>query len=171
MELRIGQTWSGEPLPAEEEATLIQSWEDNDLVLRVEAPLADDPAPKQPPGPVWGLWEYEVVELFLVGEDGRYTEIELGPHGHHLVLRLQGVRRIVEQELPIHFEAMRREDRWTGTARVPRRLLPNPIQRLNAYAIRGTGRQRCFMAWSPVPGEEPDFHRIGLFPFWEDAQR
>ena len=171
MELRVAQTWKGEPLSREDTATLHLSWEGDDLVLRVEAPFADDPAPESPPGPVWGLWDYEVVELFLVGEKDRYTEIELGPHGHHLVLRLDGVRRIVERELAIDFETMRHDGQWTGTARVPRQLLPDPIQRLNAFAIRGTGRQRRFMAWSAVPGDAPDFHRIRLFPFWEEVQR
>ena len=171
MELKIAQTWDGEALSPEETARLILGWEDEDLVVRVEAPFSDDPAPDHPPGPVWQLWEHEVVELFLVGEGERYTEIELGPHGHHLVLRLEGVRTIVQQELPIHFEAMRHEASWSGVARIPRGLLPNPIERLNAFAIRGTGAQRRYMAWSPVPGEAPDFHRIGLFPAWGEVQR
>lgn len=171
MELRIAQTWDGEPLSEQESAAVVLSWEGEHLVVRVEAPFAGDPAPNQPPGALWQLWEYEVVELFLVGAGERYTEIELGPHGHHLVLKLEGVRTIVAQELPIDFEAMRQEDRWSGVARIPRALLPESIERLNAYAIRGTGRQRRYMAWSAVPGDAPDFHRIGLFPAWEEVQR
>ena len=171
MELRIERTWNGEALPAEETASISLCWEGEELVLRVKAPYAGDPPPEGPPGPVGGLWDFEVVELFLVGQAERYTEIELGPHGHHLVLRLEGVRAIVEQELAIDFEAMRHGSHWSGVARIPAELIPDPIERLNAFAIRGTGAQRSYMAWSPVPGEAPDFHRIGLFPAWGEVQR
>jgi hypothetical protein len=35
----------------------------------------------------------------------RYIEIELGPHGHHLVLLLDGVRNAVAKLLPIKYNA------------------------------------------------------------------
>ena len=35
---------------------------------------------------VANLWEYDVVECFLVGPDGRYLELELGAGGHFLAL-------------------------------------------------------------------------------------
>ena len=35
----------------------------------------------------------------------RYIEIELGPHGHHIVLLLDGVRNAVAKLLPIQYEA------------------------------------------------------------------
>ena len=32
-----------------------------------------------------GLWDYEVVELFLLNSDTEeYLELEFGPHGHYL---------------------------------------------------------------------------------------
>ena len=100
----------------------------------------------------------------MVGEKETYTEIELGPHGHHLVLRLEGVRNVVEREIPIHFVATRHMDQWQGVARIARRHLPGTLKAFNAYAIRGTGPLRRYMAHAPVPGDAPDFHRIGLFP-------
>ena len=116
--------------------------QDEALVIEVDAPFYADPAPKGPPGSTWALWEHEVVEVFLMGQGESYTEVELGPHGHHLVLRLLGRRNIVERELPIEFEAHVEGDRWKGRARVPNSCLPDPILRLNAYAIHGTGAGR-----------------------------
>ena len=42
------------------------------LTIEMDAPYFDDPAPTDPIGTTWALWNYEVVELFLVGDDGRY---------------------------------------------------------------------------------------------------
>ena len=136
-------------------------------MVAVDAPWHGDPVPSGPPGPRAALWEHEVVELFLLGPDGperKYTEIELGPHGHHLVLQLEGVRRPVADQLPIRWEVERRGDRWVGEARIDESLLPDPVVALNAYAIHGVGVDRRYLAWAPVPGDGPDFHRLAHFP-------
>lgn len=133
------------------------------LRIGVEAPFHDDPAPPGPPGPCWELWEHEVVELLVLGEAERYTEIELGPHGHHLVLRLEGRRNIVERALAIAFRATREGGRWRGEALIPGEYLPPRPWRGNAYSIHGQGSQRRYLAWTPVPGATPDFHRLESF--------
>ena len=171
MELRIQHTWDGVLLEESEHAVLRLTWSPEALEIAVDAPFAGDPAPPGDGGATWQLWDYEVVELFLVGREERYTEIELGPHGHHLVLRLEGCRNVVEREIPIRFAATRQEERWRGVAVISREHLPEELQQINAYAIRGTESNRRFMAWSPVPGDAPDFHRIGLFPTVQEGQR
>jgi len=171
MRASIAHTWDGRPLDASEIATVEMGWEKEALSIRVEAPWGGDPTPKGPKGPFWKLWEHEVVELFLLGQNEQYTEVELGPYGHHLVLRLQGVRSIVESKLPIEFKVTRREGRWSGHARLAIEHLPHPLVAFNAYAIRGTGRERRYMAHAPVPGDAPDFHRLSLFAPWPEALR
>ena len=57
----------------------------------------------RPVGPTDKLWRHGVVELFILGPGGHYTEIEL-PLGHHLVLMLDGVRSPVATGLPMAFE-------------------------------------------------------------------
>src|SRR5262245_55837907 len=99
-ELRIASTWDGLPLPAAEQARLRLRLTPRELLLALAAPFHADPRPAGPPGPTPRLWEHEVVELFLAGAGSgsgppRYTEIELSPWGHHLVLRLEGVRNVV----------------------------------------------------------------------------
>ncbi len=162
LRLHIQREWSGASV-GPEEAVLLTLEDDGELVLTVEAPFHGDPPPPGAPGPTWGLWEHEVVELFVLGPGERYTEIELGPHGHHLVLQLEGVRRPVPRELALEYEAEIEGDRWRGLARVPRALLPEGPHRVNAYAIHGQGEARRYLAFEPVPGDRPDFHRLERF--------
>jgi len=137
---------------------------DRVIEVVVEAPFHDDPAPASDPGPTDRLWEYEVVELFLLGADERYLEIELGPHGHHLGLQLVGRRRVVEQGFPIEFRVERSAARWHGLARLDLAHRPPGLGSANAYAIHGTGAARRYLAAHPVPGPQPDFHRLECFP-------
>lgn len=143
--------------------------DDQALRIEVDGPYHGDPPPPGPPGPTERLWEHEVVELFVVGHAGTdgavpYTEIELSPHGHHLVLRLLGVRQVVARELPLDFEATIEGARWRGLARLDRAFLPPGPHRVNAFALHGQGAHRRYLAWTPVGGREPDFHRIERFP-------
>jgi hypothetical protein len=161
--LRIATTWDGIPiLPAEAPQISLDRragfWH-----VAVEAPFFGDPRPLSPPGPTDRLWEHEVVELFVLGEDERYIEVELGPHGHHLVLELHGRRSVVRSCLPLDYRVARAEARWSGIARLPVEYLPPAPEALNAYAIHGVGTARRHLAWAPVPGDGPDFHRLEHF--------
>jgi hypothetical protein len=165
MKLVIDKTWDGRPARQGEGLTLSLSGTATHLNIGVDAPFHGDPAPAGPAGPYWKLWEYEVVELFVLGAEEHYTEIELGPHGHHLVLRLEGRRNAVAQDLPMQFAASIGAEgkRWRGQAQLARTLLPAGPHRINAYAIHGIGAARRYLAWSPVPGEQPDFHNLDHF--------
>ena len=162
--LAIASTWDGLAVGPDEAADLSIAADGDGLLIEVRAPFHGDPAPAGPPGPTPALWEHEVVELFVLGPDDRYTEIELGPHGHHLVLRLAGRRNPVAQGLPLAYTAAVDGDRWRGQARVQRALLPPGPHRVTAYANHGVGPARRSLAWTPVPGLAPDFHRLDCFP-------
>lgn len=159
----IGSTWDGHPVGSDEAARVALVLGDR-IELRVDAAYHGDPAPGVAPGPVARLWEHEVVELFLLGRSEVYLEVELGPHGHHLGLWLEGRRRVLREGLPIDFAARIGGGRWQGVATLSRRWLPPGAWAANAYAIHGTGRGRRYLAAFPAPGDAPDFHRLERFP-------
>jgi hypothetical protein len=111
-----------------------------------------------------GLWNHEVVELFIAGAGAAYLEVELGPWGHHLVLQLAGVRQPIAQALPMSVSTRRCGDQhWTGEARIPRAWLPAGPHRVNAYWISGVGERRVYGCHEPLPGSHPDFHQPDRF--------
>lgn len=173
--LPIERTWRGELLPRSHRARIEAALEGDALVVRFSAPYFDDPEPREPRGVLDGLWDYEVIELFVAGPGSEYLEIELGPHGHHLVLQLSDVRLRARSGLPIDYDCtvspLAKQalgcgepcGRSEGVARVPRSYLPERVTRANAYLIHGVGAARCHHAHAPVPGEQPDFHRLACF--------
>jgi hypothetical protein len=165
MELDIDQSWDGVALGGDEAARVVLTAVDGGLQCVIDAPFHGDPPPSGPPGSFWELWEHEVVELFVVGEGDPipYTEIEVGPHGHYLVLRLRGVRNVVERSLPLAVHWERAGERWSATLRIPSEYLPSGQLLVNAYAIHGQGEQRRYLVCTPLGGSQPDFHRVDGF--------
>lgn len=160
----ITRDWRGAPVPAAERVAVDVALDDDVLTVLVDAPWHGDAPPATAPGSTDRLWEHEVVELFLVGKGERYLEIELGPHGHYLALRLAGVRHVIERHLPVRYAARVDGVRWRGRATLARALEPEPVIAANAYAIHGTGSARRYLAAHPLPGAVPDFHRLASFP-------
>ncbi len=162
--LRIAAWWDGRPAPESHHIDVQWVESDSHVELHVDAPHYGDPAPPQGPvGPTDGLWNYEVVEVFVSGPDARYTEIEMSPSGHHLVLQLDGIRTPVATLIPMHFGAEIDGGRWRGVARIDRSLLPPQPWSVNATSIHGSGADRRYMSMVPLPGSEPDFHQPGRF--------
>ena len=173
MRFRIGTTWDGHVVGEDEAVDLEISAGQSELTVRVSAPYHGDPCPDAPPGALDGLWNHEVVEVFLVGE-GRpvpYIEIELGPHGHFLILRLSGIRNRIGRVDDARLLAQIDGARWTGELVVPSEWLPHPIVRSCAFAIHGVGAARRYLSEVPLPGEKPDLHRPSQFPPWPDRGR
>lgn len=168
--LTIDRAWDGAPVARSGAPyTVTLRPQADGLHIHIDAPYHDDPAPASPPGTCWALWAFEVVEVFIVGAGGRITELEVGPHGHHLTLLLRGPRDPSETGLPVAWEVSRDLEarRWSASACVPRAWLPEQVTRANAFAIHGQGDARRHLAWSPLPGAEPDFHQPDAFPHVE----
>lgn len=170
-------------------AQLRLSREDDTLCIEVDAPYFGDPAPDSSAGPTDRLWEFEVCELFIADAADHYLEVELSPHGHHLVLQLAGVRHVVRSHLPIDYSVRIERDpatsgtgrvgryhgRYHGLARVPWAYLPASAARVNAYLIHSVtsdpatsaaSAARCYHAHAATGGEGEegaDFHRLERF--------
>jgi len=172
--LEIARRWDGALLPDLRARVLLSAERDG---LRVEAGMNHARVPRIPDAPrgarVADLWEYDVVECFVVGEDGRYFELELGAGGHYLALAFAAPRRrandFARESLKVEWEGG--ANAWRARCVVPRAWLPEPIARANAFAIAGGE----FAAHTPVGGDQPDFHRPHAFPSaripsWESAR-
>ena len=163
--LRIEHTWDGQPLtPSEVVVLRYHIAESGFLKIEIDAPFHGDPAPSTNAGSCWGLWEYEVVELFLVDENGHYLELEFGPHGHYLALQLDAPRSVLHSQMSLIHNAKMSESRWQSQSIIPKDLLPTRIVKHNAFAIHGRGQERRYLTHSPLPGPKADFHQPHRFP-------
>jgi hypothetical protein len=113
--------------------------------------------PNTPPGRLDGLWDYDVSEIFFVGDDGKYLEVELGTRGHYLVLAFDDIRQRSNDFADADFQHEYQADEHGATSSIliPNSALPANIVKANAFLIAGG----YFMAYSPLPGDEPDFHQ------------
>lgn len=190
----IGKRWDGSVLPVQDQIffsieTSDQGTDDPVIIISVDAPFYNDPAPRCDADDVCdtslnfdGLWNYEVVEVFIKGKLDKYIEIEMGPHGHYLLLALDGYRHCFQRKIePISYEAKISGNRWTGKLVAPIHILPPPtgipeaMFSFNAYGIHegpknadSTVDTRVYCCAFPPAKPEgeylvPDFHKLALF--------
>jgi hypothetical protein len=159
LRLVVATTWDGRLVAADEAVVVTVRGAVGGWLVEADAPYHGDPAPGAPPGLLDGLWNHEVVELFVAGPGERYVEVELGPHGHVLVLAFDGVRRRAGPPVDVEAAATIRGARWSGRALLPAGLVPPPPHRANAHAIHGV-RPRHYLSHHAAPGPAPDFHRL-----------
>ena len=159
----VAHSWNGAALPPAMHTHWTLHVTPAALQIEWDAPYNGDPAPNAPPGSTPKLWEHEVVELMLLGDDERYLELEFGPHGHYLVLQLQGVRGVKSQGSALHLHVRIEGPRWRGSVRVPNDLIPRGWSKLNAFRIAGVGSHRQYAAHKGSDAPIPDFHRLDCF--------
>ena len=159
MKILVEHLWNGTPAHEHERVAIDLEVERGALRLAIDAGFHGDPPPAAVAGSTPQLWNHEVVELFLFGDDGRYLEVELGPHGHHLVLELEAVRTVTRRITEIDYPAPRIDaSRWRGRAAIPLVVVPSATH-VNAHAMHGSGDQRRLLSAGPHGGARPDFHR------------
>lgn len=164
MQLQVNQIWNaGEHPDKELHATIDVSTSDAGIRVTVSAPWRNDMyIPDAPIGRLDGLWDYDVVELFLVGPEHNYLEIELGAGGHWLVLAFDEIRQRSNsyEDLELQVDYSKSEHRWTSSTTIPWEVVPRPVHAWNGFVIaRGQ-----FLAAHALPGEEPDYHQPDHFP-------
>lgn len=180
MTLSLARTWDGSPAPRGfgGEATL--AFEDG--MLAWSWSIAQQGMPRIPqagPGFLDGLWEHDVVELFLTSsspEDPKpaYVELETGPAGHWLALAFRGARRRDAElaSLEPEIRTQIHDAGWSGSARFPLAALKpwlgpdrqgaeaQPSWRgLACACLTLGGGERLLLASQQLPGERADFHQ------------
>ncbi|XP_001630711.3 UPF0462 protein C4orf33 homolog [Nematostella vectensis] len=165
----IEHQWNGDAITHSSPAEVRMAFSEGSVRVGVSGPLLEDSRiPRSPPGqPCDELWEYDVVEIFFLGEKDKYLEVEFCPHGQHLVLLLDGTRNMFKDKLPLQFTAVKdsRASRWTGSATIPLEYFPPGVCKMNAYAIHGSAESRQYEALYPASKDfpAPDFHRLQFF--------
>lgn len=175
----INKLWDNRSIAENDNVNLNFTFVDNietvnkDLHIKVLAPFYDDPHINDtvPAGSMDKLWEYEVVEVFLLGSDDQYLEIEFAPKGQYLLLQLHGYRNVVKTPLFLDSYSAKIDDKiWSGNYIIPSKYMPPNLSKFNAYAIHGTDPVRQYLALFPTPlgkYENPDFHRLDYFQKFE----
>eukprot|EP01137_Pigoraptor_chileana_P000804 Opistho-2@37543 len=175
----IRTAWDGEAIDPSEYVHVRTFPEGSVVWIEVEAPFFKSPA--SPPCPAGEscpeLWNYEVVEVFFLGDKDRYLEIELCPYGQYIGLLLNGVRNVYTDKLVLtDFVAEVSPDgkRWRGKTSLPSDFFAPGTDRFNAYAIHGEGDNRVYRSLFPATKDanhtSPDFHRLEFFGAIDDAK-
>ncbi|XP_076064328.1 uncharacterized protein LOC143038676 [Oratosquilla oratoria] len=163
----IEKTWNGGEIDHPPIKFTLQGHGQNELLFLVEAPFFNDPPnPGGKPGqPFLGLWNYEVVEIFFLNDDNQYVEIELSPHGQHIVLLFKAQSETIRHSLPLKVKTTIHGDKWTGSARIPISYLPPKVTKFNAYGIHGSDPNRVYEALYTALATDPapNFHALQYF--------
>lgn len=165
LELRVERGWDGQPCPDPRLCADVRlSASPSGLVFAARLPHQATPRlPAAPAGArVADLWEYDVVECFLLARDGRYLELELGAGGHFLALLFDAPRRCSDALDSLRPELTHRADArgWSARLVAPWSIVPTPLCALNAFVAAGG----VLLAHHPLPGTRPDFHQPQRFP-------
>ena len=165
MVLPIDRYWDGAPCPHAHLFGRVELALREDA-LEITASLPHQPVPRIPPAPpgtrVANLFEYDVVECFLVGAGGRYLEVELGAGGHFLVLSFSAprVRSDSHDALRPMLDFVSDAAGWRARVLLDRSLVPPGVSALNAFVIASGAH----LAYGSLPGSTPDFHQPARFP-------
>jgi hypothetical protein len=157
-------------------------WTDEYLYLAYEAPytrltMAAEPAPAERQG----LWDDDVVELFLapdVDNVKSYTEFEWAPNGEQLDVKVNlpekdfpwqsGMQSAVKVDAPNKI--------WRVEARIPLKAIsdiaPKVGSRWRANIYRNDSANDVFLAWSPtLTGTAHTPEKFGWLEFAESGEK
>lgn len=112
----------------------------------------------------WGLWEYDVVELFLrVGGAPTYYEFQVSPLGQFFELEVFEPRKRVNDKFSsgFTFDVERASPTvWSARMRIPLKNLgwDERIESLRGNAFAILGEPRTYWSTGLPEQEAPDFH-------------
>ncbi|RYG68086.1 hypothetical protein EON64_05950 [archaeon] len=178
--------WDGSPsFSSPYNITFSISPESGDIMVFVDAPFHDNPAPPVPVGKVENLYDYEVVEIFLASvredrENSPYLEIQLGPHGHYMLVFLMREADWDNQDTSLELDCLPKTwidpqvMRWYCELSLPAHYLPEPLCKpdlsvtwlSNVCAIYGSQECRRHLSLYPCPSGvagDCNFHQLSCF--------
>ena len=167
LSIRVDRLWNGDQCPDERVHCVFDlSITSEGLCVQTESPILHEqriPTEAAIGSRVEELWNFDVVELFLVGPGHQYLEIELGAGGHFLILCFDRIRhqsKDYKNFQPILQFHKTQQKTWVSKLTIPWKIIPENLRALNAFMI-SSGQ---FLAYSPLPGDKPDFHQPDFYP-------
>ena len=117
---------------------------------------------------VEGLWEADVLELFIKDPSGEYFEFNVSPQGAWWATRLSSYRiRAKDFVLPrvLSVETTKGDGEWSSVVSIDRSSLPWDVgneasMHVSGISHRGGAR---YLSSNRVIGVEPDFHHRDAF--------
>jgi len=113
----------------------------------------------------WGLWEFDVFEVFITRDGVNYLEVQVSPLSQNFVLSITKPR--VEYEVPKVFTGETKTtalEPWCAQIIIPLSEIPGETNILtgNCFSIVGS-KNREYFALNINEESDPDFHRPDLF--------
>ena len=119
----------------------------------------------------WGLWEYDVVEVFIKRgkSSSDYLELQVSPLGQKLALLIHKPRVELEKVVPsltavkVNFDSKT----FKASFMINASDIPGEGNEIwgNLHSILGPTGNQSFYSLHPGPGK-PDFHRPEYFQKW-----
>ena len=152
-------------------------WTDTDLYLFFRCPYRELNLflPANHAGPRVGLWDRDVVEMFL-GDDWQnirhYREFEIAPTGDWIDLAIDLDKESYDHSWRSGWETLARIDEkqkvWYAAARIPLKAISSQLVRagtkwrMNLYRIDGLGADpvRHFLCWQPTCVQNRDPNHV-----------
>lgn len=165
LQFTVEKEWNGTSLQSPEHVKGEVKQTPEGLLLTWTAPLPNS-IPVSPPGRLWELWNFDVVEFFFRAPSGDYIEYEFCATGHFLGIHLSKYRVKAQADLlPIAFKTEQRKDHWRGEALISLHPLSQWPEQWNVCSILTRDGERAFCSLSSTSGK-PDFHAEEAFlPF------
>ena len=115
----------------------------------------------------WGLWEYDVLELFLTRNHSHYLELQISPLKQTFALLVIEPRKTYEkiERLDLAFQVEHSANLFRVCADLAVSDIPGSSQHIqgNVHACLGPSDKRCFLGTNINSEEKVNFHRPDLF--------
>ena len=117
----------------------------------------------------WGLWETDVVEIFITRSEQRtpYLELQFSPLSQKFALIVETPRQQFSypEELDVKVKSHVNTKSWDCEIHVPFHQIPGSSQEIygNFHACLGESVKRCYYGYQINSEVSPDFHRPDLF--------
>lgn len=116
----------------------------------------------------WGLWDYDVVEVFLKKENtNSYLELQTSPLNQPFALIIEKPREkyFSPKDLLLSIENEVLEQKWKAKITIPISSIPGEGSKIfgNCFACLGKQENREYFALNLNSEQTPDFHRPELF--------